>query len=280
MKRFFPPLPFQNLPGFDLDITEIALIHRCEYKPEIYDTHYQNGRMYSGFVYCIDGSCRYVCDDDRFSVSKGCLLFLPPQARYTVLTGAESFLHYTLNFTVNPNSARNGPFYSVLTGNRIIKLLPENPARYEAALSELLTVWNGKHDGFKLVAKARLYLMFDDFFREYQTAQINPRDYHRVCGAKQYIDEHFSEPIAIDYLAALSDLSQTHFRRLFGEVFRTSPTEYQIRLRILKAKDMLKAKQYSVGEIADSCGFSDANYFSRLFKSRVGVSPLRYKQTH
>lgn len=280
MEQFHPPKPCQNLPGFDAELSEIALIHKFEYRPAVYDSDYKNGRMYSGFVYCIDGKCEYLCENDRFTVKKGDLLFLPPKARYTVMTGKdEHFLHYTLNFIVRPDCEKNGILFSDLTGEKILRLSSENPAVYETALNELLTVWNGKQDGFKLCAKARLYLLFHDFFREYYTSQINPRDYHRVYAAKCYIDEHFSENITLASLASLCKLSQTHFRRLFGEVFHSSPIEYQIALRILKAKDLLQAKIYPICEVAEQCGFSDANYFSRLFRARVGISPLRYKQS-
>ncbi len=281
MERFYPPNPYQNLPGFDVDITEIALIHKCEYKPAVYDTGYKNGRMYSGFVYCIDGKSEYVCENERFSVAKGEMLFLPPRARYTVVTGKEApFLHYTLNFTLRDEPERVGVLLPYLSGENILRLTPKDPSLYETALSELLAVWNGKQDGFKLIAKARLYLLFHDYFREYRTLRIDPRDFSQVYEAKRYIDSHFTESITVEFLASLCKLSQTHFRRLFGEVFHTSPIEYQITLRLLRAKDLLKAKVYSIGEIAESCGFSDANYFSRLFKSRVGISPLQYKRNH
>ena len=69
-------------------------------------------------------------------------------------------------------------------------------------------------------------------------------------------------------------------RRLFSDVFKTSPIGYQIDLRMMKAKDLLLTGLYTVGETAEMCGFSDQNYFTRLFKSRVGVPPLKYKNYH
>lgn len=281
MKQLLHPDSVGILPGYDVDITGITLIHRFEFKPQIYDTLYQNGRNSFGFVYIIAGNATYLCADEQFTVKKGAVLFLPAQSRYTIVNDhADSFLHYTLNFTLSPDAAVNGSLYPYLAGSRILRLSTRNPGLFEAAFAKILATWNGKQSGFKLDAKAQLYALFRDFFLEYEAAQMNPKDLHRVGRAKQYIDEHFTEALSLPQLAALCGLSETHFRRLFLSVFRISPIEYQISLRLMKAKDLLQTKIYSVSEIAELCGFSDANYFSRLFKTRTGISPLKYKQLH
>ena len=55
---------------------------------------------------------------------------------------------------------------------------------------------------------------------------------------------------------------------------------YLIRYRIQKAKHLLAAGDKTITEIALEVGFSDNNYFSRVFREEVGVSPLAYRLAH
>ena len=108
----------------------------------------------------------------------------------------------------------------------------------------------------------------------------NASVFRKIAPARDYIEVHPSETVPTKLLAEICNLSQTHFRRLFKDLYGKSPIEHQLDIKLLKAEDLLSTGIYTVGEVADKCGFSDSNYFSRLFKSRKGVSPLKFKQTH
>ncbi|MFA5101493.1 MAG: AraC family transcriptional regulator [Candidatus Omnitrophota bacterium] len=78
---------------------------------------------------------------------------------------------------------------------------------------------------------------------------------------------------------AASGYCADHFRRRFKEETGTTPTEYLIRMRIDNARKLLEQQRTSgamIKEIARLSGFSDPYYFSRLFKSKIGVSPSYY----
>ena len=55
-----------------------------------------------------------------------------------------------------------------------------------------------------------------------------------------------------------------------------TPNEYINRLRINQAKELLTNTDMSVFEIAEAVGFSDQNYFGRVFKKQTGTSPKKY----
>lgn len=70
-----------------------------------------------------------------------------------------------------------------------------------------------------------------------------------------------------------------YLRKLFQKEMGQTPLKYLIDLRMKKAKSMLAAawtREYSVAEVAESCGFGDALYFSRVFKKYYGCSPSEF----
>lgn len=96
--------------------------------------------------------------------------------------------------------------------------------------------------------------------------------------AAAYIDAHYSENVSITQVAALSNYSQRHFIRLFSAAYGKTPQQYLIDTRIRHSCSLLKRTNLSVTEIAIRCGFSDANYFSRIFRRVTGFTPNSYRK--
>lgn len=101
----------------------------------------------------------------------------------------------------------------------------------------------------------------------------------------------WQERVALEFLAASEDdavsikaaadhcrLSQTYFVRAFKRSFHMTPHQWLMRRRLEKARDLLKNTTLPVSEVSRLCGFADAAYFSRLFQSRVGVSPSEFRR--
>ncbi|QBQ40451.1 AraC family transcriptional regulator [Sphingobacterium psychroaquaticum] len=92
---------------------------------------------------------------------------------------------------------------------------------------------------------------------------------------KSYIRQNIGEKISLDTLAAEAGMSKSALSRAFKTELGVSPVEYVIRERIAYAKQVLQQSK-SVKIACFSAGFSDINYFVRLFKQREGITPGRY----
>jgi AraC-like DNA-binding protein len=93
-----------------------------------------------------------------------------------------------------------------------------------------------------------------------------------------YTDGNFS----LEEAYSLIPLSKEYIRKLFIKEYGISPLQYLQQRRIELAKQLLAKKRndYSrINEIAQSCGFYDSAYFSRLFKKITGYAPSEYKPT-
>ncbi|CAM4104951.1 AraC family transcriptional regulator [Paenibacillus alkaliterrae] len=85
------------------------------------------------------------------------------------------------------------------------------------------------------------------------------------------------EAWSLSRMAALAGYSSYHFLRLFQQVMGKTPNHYVTECRIVAAKLMLATTALSVTEVAARCGFAQASYFIKVFRSVEGVSPKMYR---
>lgn len=95
--------------------------------------------------------------------------------------------------------------------------------------------------------------------------------------AMEYIHRYYKENIDIESLAQMEHMGCTTFRSVFKGHTGLSPNEYIITQRISEACRLLTQTSMSVSAIAAEVGYSDQYYFSRIFKKKVGMPPLKYR---
>ena len=98
--------------------------------------------------------------------------------------------------------------------------------------------------------------------------------------AMAYIHEHYGEPIGREDIARYVGVSEGYLSRSFNQETGLSLIHYLTRYRIQQAKQLLVTTDKTITEIAMEVGFSDSNYFSRVFRQEVGVSPLAFRQNN
>ncbi len=91
--------------------------------------------------------------------------------------------------------------------------------------------------------------------------------------SKEYIEEHISEDIKISALCEYSGTSRTKLYEAFKADCGMGVAEYIRKRRLSAAYNMLKTTKTSVSEVSEKVGFTDYNYFSRVFKNEYGASP-------
>lgn len=96
--------------------------------------------------------------------------------------------------------------------------------------------------------------------------------------AVEYINDHIKEDLTIDEICSSVYMSKYYFCRLFKEKIGLTVMEYILKTRIMMAKELLSVGTLSITDVSETCAFSSVSYFSRVFKSETGVSPLHYKK--
>lgn len=98
----------------------------------------------------------------------------------------------------------------------------------------------------------------------------------RIGFVVDYIKNNIHQKLSIDSIAKLAYVSKSNFFKMFKDELGTSPNDFILQERINKAKELL-ALNNSIKETAFQTGFSDTNYFTRVFKQLVGVTPKNYQ---
>ena len=94
----------------------------------------------------------------------------------------------------------------------------------------------------------------------------------------EYIHQNITQNLSISTLCKVSHTSKNTLYRLFKETFDCTINEYITEIRVNKAKYLLENTSMSVQEIGESVGAEDPAHFCRLFKKRVGTSPISYRK--
>jgi AraC-like DNA-binding protein len=99
-----------------------------------------------------------------------------------------------------------------------------------------------------------------------------------IIRLRNYVENHYMNPITSDDLARVLHCSRSAMYRRFREYFDTSPSHYVNLVRIRRAQFLLTETDRPVGEIAATVGIPDVFYFSRLFRSFTGETAGGYRQ--
>ena len=97
-----------------------------------------------------------------------------------------------------------------------------------------------------------------------------------IINAKLFIQKNFSNEVTLEEVSKFVCVSPHYFSRLFKEETSENFIEYLTKIRINKAKELMKTSNLSIKEICFKVGFADPNYFSHIFKKTEKLTPSEY----
>jgi AraC-like DNA-binding protein len=96
-----------------------------------------------------------------------------------------------------------------------------------------------------------------------------------VRRVREFVDAHYAEPLSLHHLSQVAGLTPFHLNRVFCRETGLPPHAYQVHLRVMRAKALLR-KRVPIAQVATATGFVDQSHFSRHFRRIVGVTPGRF----
>lgn len=98
--------------------------------------------------------------------------------------------------------------------------------------------------------------------------------------AREYVHAHYAECVALDDIAEALDVSPWHLSHVFSRESDFSLFAYLMQVRMDRARELLAEGRLNVSEVSRAVGYQDPNYFSKVFRKRVGSSPRDYALGH
>jgi AraC-like DNA-binding protein len=103
------------------------------------------------------------------------------------------------------------------------------------------------------------------------------QDSYSIEKVRNYVADHFREPLPVSRLAKLAGTSVSTLSRRFQKATGVGLEKYLQNLRLEEAKQLLKTGNLSVAQIAKACGFKPGSHFARFFRKKTGVSPQQFR---
>lgn len=100
-----------------------------------------------------------------------------------------------------------------------------------------------------------------------------------IVSLQDFIHNHFASEISLEDLCELSGLNTRTLNRRFQQATSSPPMEYVRKIRLDQGRDLLKNTNLSIVEIAQQVGYTDADYFSRLFKRYYQLTPSEFRRS-
>src|SRR5215467_10499454 len=119
---------------------------------------------------------------------------------------------------------------------------------------------------------------------DYAVRRPSPRIYRggltpaRLRKVVEMVHAKIDSDLSLEELADAAGLSITHFSQMFRQSTGQSPHQFVLQRRIERAKEMLRAAESRVLDVAVACGFKSQEHFARVFRSVCGASPTEYRQ--
>ena len=233
----------------------------------------RHGRLDYYLLYVFSGSLKVKAEKYEKSVLENELIIISPETPYLVETQKLPMEYFCVHFT---------------GGEVESKLLKYGIALFPAV--NRLSYTNNMQGRFKALFEA---FAKNDELREYDLALLLERllieasrgiknaqtEQIPLSKSIRHINENYTSDIKIGMLAKMENMCMTSYNLAFKQQMGMPPTKYILNLRMQHAVSLLsEGCDLTIGEVARASGYGDINFFSRTFKTYIGVSPSEYRK--
>jgi len=141
-------------------------------------------------------------------------------------------------------------------------------------------LWLFKKPSYLPKAMSVLYQILAMLDELTNTSYVSSERYQLIEAGLKYLEDHFDDPaLRLEQIAEAAGVSEVYFRRLFKEIFHTSPVQYIRNVRIGKAKALLSGEHSTIEDVAYAVGFTNKYHFSKTFRQITGQTPRDFVES-
>ena len=238
--------------------------HYCNVALKKYGAITERPIPYYDFSFILDGSMVYYADGVKIFLQKNDAIFFPPGTVRSREPVNETVHFVSFNFTAMDGVTFPFSAYmpNCINGNirRLVSLYPP---------SHLSTFYHSKEKCVNMLN----YILFELA----EASELTCNNDH-VMKILHYIEEHITESLTLQTISAQMNLSREYTSYIFKKEMDKTLTAYVNERKLLLAKELIIDGSMSLTDIASYLGYENYNYFSRIFKKYLDITPIALKQ--
>ena len=212
-------------------------------------------------TFMLEGNMTYYIDDEKFEISNGDIIYLPAGSmrQREVSPGRNNYISINFHSIEQPQ----------------LKLFYKNEINEEIMM--LLDFLDKAHEKAPITNPKKMVFILEALILQISDNDLRNSRPPLPLEIASYLALHSRERITLEEISQKTYFSVAYCESEFRKAYGRSIIHYLIDLRITEAKNLLMETSMPCSVIARMVGFDDANYFSRIFKKRIGFSPLEYR---
>lgn len=244
-------------------------------------------------VELIDGNALVTIGTDTVEASLGDFIYIPQDVVFRVESrdGMAAMRALVFNMDIIKDNMENFEseilyMFYVQSRTKMLVFKKGHPIyeRLAYSMHEAYEEYVSKDVCFRLPVKANVYLAMAEILRFYcgSRNETDQMIYHNVLRLRpviDYIAEYYREKIYVETLSDMITVSPDYFTKMFKDSIGKTPIDYINAMRINDSLRLLSFTDTPVNEIAEQLGFSNTNYFHKIFKAYMDTSPLAYRKS-
>lgn len=216
-----------------------------------------------------EGKLQVSLSRGRYTVKADEFLYLTPKSPFSFVGGTgEEFRLLLVEFTTSYIEM----FFPQKKGIYNLKHLPKDLSECE----ETLLASQKKHPKDASTALYFFLLFLRKNIRKSVDISLKTND-TRILPAVKEIEEHYASPLSLPELAEKCGLTPQYFCRLFRELTNKTPIAYITEVRMNAAARLLSETDMTEASVATGVGYTNFNYFLRIFKRHFTLLPSEYR---
>lgn len=225
-------------------------------------------------TFVLEGSFTYIADGKEYVLTTNDALLMIPGSERERLYIPEKVRYIIVNYIPTKEyELKSNIFLKGAVNSAVLNYINACPCKIFT--SEQTQNTNEENIKKQTILLNQLNCILIELFSSLKNKSKNPH----INNAVRYIDENIYHPLSLENVCNAIHLSKSYTTRLFKTEMNMTVSEYINNRKLDIAKAMLANSDISLQEISGSLGYENYCYFSKKFKERFGISPLKTKKS-
>ncbi|WP_353625921.1 AraC family transcriptional regulator [Bacillus sp. JCM 19041] len=233
-------------------------------------------------LYVLEGEGECILDEKPYPLLEDRFIVIRPMTPHSIHARSKmTMLVLQFDETFLPDEYRNELVSPVFAQSEVLQLNAFKGSEIRQLLRKMLYEQLHRQEGQSAIGQ-KLFLgqILLALVRMKQHSNVQDANDRRAEELKRYIESHYYQLTHAEDLAAKMGISSRYMQQIFKDSYQMTPMQYLTEIRLNRVKHLLVETNLDIVSICFEVGFESVSTFYRVFKNRVGVSPLVYQKTH